>query len=104
VSALPECESPALVANSTCSILSDSLPKICTCIDGSDNAANLTCSINPMGLDQMSLMGIVQPCNKSGATIDLSVQDTKYNVSYAFPQFVANTNGFVPVPGMNLVT
>jgi hypothetical protein len=68
---------------------------------GADNAATLTCSANPMGLDQMSLIGTVQPCNKSGATIDLSVQDTKYNVSYAFPQFDANTNGSVPVPGMN---
>ena len=98
VSALPL----SLLGGSTCSILSGSLPQICTCVDGADNAATLTCSANPMGLDQMSLIGTVQPCNKAGATIDLSVQDTKYNVSYAFPQFDANTNGSVPVPGMNL--
>ncbi len=52
-----------------------------------------------MGLDQMSMIGVIKPCNKSGATIDLSVDDTKFNVSYAFPQFDANTNGSIPVPG-----
>ena len=50
----------------------------------------------------MSMVGVVQPCNKSGATIDLSVTDTKFNVSYAFPQFDANTNGSIPVPGKAL--
>ncbi len=90
------------LGGSACAILSGSLPKICSCADGSDVSATLTCSINPMGLDQMSLIGKVQPCNKSGATIDLSVQDTKYNVSYVFPQFDANTNGSIPVPGTHL--
>jgi hypothetical protein len=52
----------------------------------------------------MSFTAIVQPCKKWGATIDLSVQDTKFNISYAFPQFVANKKGFDPIPGMNLVT
>ena len=87
------------LGGSTCAILSGSLPKFCSCTDGSDFAATLSCSINPMALDQMSLIGKVQPCNKSGATIDLSVQDTKFNVSYSFPQFDANTNGSIPVPG-----
>jgi hypothetical protein len=88
-----------LHGGSTCAILSGSLPQFCTCTDGSDSSASLVCSINPMSLDQMSFTGVVQPCNASGATIDLSVKDTKFNVSYAFPQFAANTNGSVPVPG-----
>lgn len=96
INALPQ------LGGSTCAILNGSLPKFCSCADGSDISATLTCSINPMGLDQMSLIGKVQPCNKSGATIDLRVQDTKYNVSYAFPQFDANTNGTIPVPGTHL--
>ena len=93
VSAMP------LQGGSTCAILSGSLPQFCACTDGSDFSATLVCSINPMSLDQMSFTGVVQPCNTSGATIDLSVKDTKFNVSYAFPQFAANTNGSVPVPG-----
>jgi hypothetical protein len=87
------------LGGSTCTILNGSLPTFCSCTDGSDFAATLTCSVNPMGLDQMSLIGKVQPCNNSGAAIDLSVQDTKFNVSYKFPQFDANTNGSIPVPG-----
>lgn len=88
-----------VLGGSVCAILSGTLPKVCTCSDGSDQSATLSCSVNPMGLDQMSMTGVVQPCNKLGATIDLSVDDTKFNVSYAFPQFDANTNGSIPVPG-----
>jgi hypothetical protein len=102
VRALAECESPSSAAGSTCAILA--VTEICTCADGTNNVATLTCSVGLLGHDQMSLIGTVQPCSKSGATIDLSVQDTKFNVSYTFPQFVANTNGFVPIPGMDFPT
>jgi hypothetical protein len=86
-------------ALTTCAVLQAALPSICTCADGADLAATLTCSINPMGLDQMTATGSVAPCKSSGATIDLSVKDTKFGVSYTFPEFSSNTNGSLPVPG-----
>ena len=95
VSAVPV----AVKAGSTCAVLQPGLPSFCTCADGADLAATLTCSMNPMGLDQMTATGSVAPCKSSGATIDLSVKDTKFGVSYTFPEFASNTNGSLPVPG-----
>ena len=89
------------VCGSSCAIIfgDKKLPKFCTCADNADFSATLNCSINPMNLDQLSVIGTVQPCNKSGATINFSVHDTMFDVSYAFPQFAANTHGSDPVPG-----
>ena len=99
VSAMPLVSNHTLHGGSTCAIVSASLPTYCTCTDGANAAATLSCSINPLSLDQMSFTGLVQPCNAGGATLDLSVQDTKFKISYAFPEFAAQTNGSIPVPG-----
>jgi hypothetical protein len=53
-----------------------------------------------LSLDLMSFAALVQPCRSGGAALGLAVHDTKFNVSYAFPEFADQTKGSVPVPGM----
>ncbi len=98
-SAMPISSNHTLRDGKTCALFAGDLPQYCTCADGANAAATLTCSINPLNLDQMSFAALVQPCNSGGATLDLAVHDTKFNVSYAFPEFAAQTKGSVPVPG-----
>jgi hypothetical protein len=98
--AVPILSNHTLIAGKTCPLFAAELPQYCTCTDGADAAATLTCSINPLSLDLMSFTAIVNPCKSGGASLDLSVHDTRFNVSYAFPEFSDETKGSVPVPGM----
>lgn len=86
---------------SVCNIIGSHLPSKCKCNDYDTSTAQINCTIDFLGRDEIDVSATISPCSMP-AYLELRVEEEKHHIGHTFGPISAEGTKDYPVPGLSI--